>query len=375
VTARDRSEASISAIFQDLKQIFDEISSFSGSNRANEGSEETPKYLVSKEEEQRFRAEVQNEADRKRDALVKGIAGGDGASKRGASTYDVNTDKTTIKGGRRASSASAERPGNPATAGPVTAKVDTGRDRQQGQNPAAFVMWSKIKERITILETRWSQARRDCRQAVLQASIPINEGNQEYLQTRPVSSKSGTAFQQSQFSPAKSRDGKRPEEDLSERIQQRSVLLHRVLGVSTPISWVPANGDGGFGSNFDDERNIGLDMNRIHILQKDLLDISGLLSQSSQHFDNPATAQASTSRPGFDVVPASASSCEQQEIYLKLALKAQDIALHLSSLVPLAALALPADSPLASSMTGLELLRKEVCRMCGMYWSNATSTI
>jgi hypothetical protein len=116
----------------------------------------------------------------------------------------------------------------------------------------------------------------------------------------------------------------------------------------------------------------GLNLQRIHLLQKDLVgfaeDAFSFFSPDRNPPANPVEDKYPKSfrekiRPErtnmtLDPFPSSALNSEKQMKLLSLYSRSQELILHLSCLAPLSPLVL--DPPLSSSMTGLEALEKDL---------------
>ena len=117
----------------------------------------------------------------------------------------------------------------------------------------------------------------------------------------------------------------------------------------------------------------GLDLQRIHLLQRDLLrfseeafsflccDTVPLVQKDEKSRKNGDEYEENDRIDGnlnfTDSYPCNTKEVEKQMVMLNLFRRAQDLVLHLSCVAPLAPLVL--DSPYSSSMTGLEVLEKE----------------
>ena len=119
----------------------------------------------------------------------------------------------------------------------------------------------------------------------------------------------------------------------------------------------------------------GLDLQRVHLLQRDLIrfseDVFSFLScdnltqtrlqkeEKTNIIDkNKENKRDNGYSNNTDSYPCSTIEAEKQIIMLNLFRRAQDLMLHLSCIAPLAPLVL--ESPYLSSMTGIELLEKNI---------------
>ena len=139
----------------------------------------------------------------------------------------------------------------------------------------------------------------------------------------------------------------------------------QILGVRLPLSI--ARDESISGSNSDDTRDgshHGLDLSRIHLLQRDLVDFSNaaftlLCPETMNNGTRVAMSQKQQSDiHTVDPMPLNKNDSDWQLSLLHLRERARNLLLHLSCLAPLAPLVSPA--PWTSSLTGLDILEKEV---------------
>jgi hypothetical protein len=354
IVARDAAEASMTTLFLELKRVVDEITGFAGKDK------EAADYKVSASEKQRFQLAADQEEAVKRDKLIGNISR---SSKRGITVGDT----AVVKGGRRASSAS-------------TAASDKGAT---GSSCASNVIWTKVKEQISLLEGQWSHARRSCKQAVLKATIHVSERSPSYLACRRSQTATSDASCKAKYSPHK-RFGEGPraaiEKNDETTIPQNSALLHQVFGLSVPSAWKAASDqDNCFGKETDNS-TVAFDMKRISSLQQDLITFAELISGNAALRainagvsipPTPPTVRATETLDvlwvdgSYNAQPKTAEAASAQENNLRLMLVAQELTIHLAALSPLVPPSIDLNSPVSSRMTGLELLRAEVrCRSC-----------
>ena len=282
------------------------------------------------------------------------------------------------------------------------------------------IVWSKLQGRLSELHQQWEEARRDSRSAVLMNADVLSSTNLNsdctYLRNRssPGSGTkstnsasmltgrtawSGGGDNNNSSSTCRSTrvtsagDGRRlsggtscygsPTASLSCRLRLHQVVIlslssHffpvidrynivvQILGVRLPLS---ITGDESrSGSNSDDTRegsHHALDLARIHQLQRDLVDFSN--AAFTLLCPEAASTRTRTAMPQkqqldmhtVDPMPIDRNDSDWQLSLLRLRERARSLLLHLSCLSPLAPLVSPA--PWTSSLTGLDVLEKEVC--------------
>ena len=305
----------------------------------------------------------------------------------------------------------------------VTVSVSNSKQQQHQQQepkPAVFrapkedgssVIWGKLQARLAALHGQWSEARREARRLVLRSVEVHRECRKNLARAKGPSARSHARQDGGGAGGAVSR-----------------VRVHQVLGVVPPLSISSLTGvDEGLESEVMSE--FGLDLARIHLLQRDLVAfadaaqawtqqlmhahsnayVGGLDQTSNRNGKNnsrgggkggaaaddttaswllneeeevggrgrrreglgtggsfstimpipDAGQQDEASRCFFDPTPLTKQSASAQLAMEDLRLRARELVLHLACLAPLAPLAL--DSPLASSLTGLEALLSLVC--------------
>jgi hypothetical protein len=140
----------------------------------------------------------------------------------------------------------------------------------------------------------------------------------------------------------------------------------QILGVRLPLSMVgdESRSGGNSGENREGSPH-ALDLARIHLLQRDLVDFSNaafyLLCPGTVN-NQTRVAIPQKQHPDIhtvDPMPLDRNDGDWQLSLLQLREKARNLLLHLSCLAPLAPLVSPA--PWTSSLTGLDVLEKEVC--------------
>ena len=143
-------------------------------------------------------------------------------------------------------------------------------------------------------------------------------------------------------------------------------FVMQILGVRLPLSIV--GDESRSGGNSDENRegsHHALDLARIHLLQRDLVEFSTaaftlLCPEAVNNRTKVAIPQKQqTDIHTVDPMPLDRNDSDWQLSLLHLRERARNLLLHLSCLAPLAPLVSPA--PWTSSLTGLDVLEKEVC--------------
>lgn len=281
----------------------------------------------------------------------------------------------------------------PSSAAPAVEVKESPRASSYAQSQAAAapsVLWSKLLGRVTSLEAQWTGAQRAARHLAEHTDRrDVSKGNA--LKGSPPLQRTGVQYSSSSASAAgtKFSAGLTP---------SRSVVNHS-FGVQPALfSGGGAHGrhDGSLGNDGGDSVNspphppfssrasasghsfsaiseedrLGLDLSRIHLLQRDLVAFAEnafawtadtVFPADSQSEQNPTAhsrggRECSAQRPV--VLSVNERALKRQQSALALQTTAWDLLLHLSCVSPIAPLAL--DSPLRSSMTGLDALIHEV---------------
>lgn len=396
VCQRDHAEARMDSILVDLQNAVSEVAgmtgSASGSNKGIAAPLLTSPYIspdpadVTAEEDEAFRKEVNRQAaeqEAKRRIAAGPVSGrGKSLSARSTGCDEIQNSKLGPKSAnsstRMDTSASSINSSSSATVG------------------TSSIIWTKLASRVQAIHRQWDEARREARAAILR---PM-ELHRESLKNSRVSMGNP--------------DGSRPASSTPSQIR-----THQILGVKPPISLMNK------GSSWQ-ERGGGdcpleshwLDLQRVHQLQRDLIDFSEAAMELTHGPGFGRATPGSSSRGGVGVGRRSARSVRQHSwsqtqwdaadevdpvadalddslsmasmpsLPSALHLGASDIStiagdplplsrnqaaasdsidrlrgtartlvLHLAGMAPLAPLVL--DTPFSSSMTGLEALIKE----------------
>lgn len=304
-----------------------------------------------------------------------------------------------------------------ATGPPTEATKESPGASSYAQSPSVAaatpnVLWSKLLGRVTALEAQWSAAQRSARQLVDSADlreqkafayVPTLKGSPPLQRTSNNSSRDGSSGESrvqysARLTPSRSvvnhTFGVQPALVSS---ADASFSGNHPFGTSNHISAYSSTSSpphpppfsarssvhsvAAAGAELQDSSRLALDLSRVHLLQRDLVAFaeSAFAWTSDTVFPAPDISTHTTdvhSRVGSRsngsrmggvrdgsaqmplVLSADQRALGRQQSALALQAASWDLLLHLSCVAPIVPLAL--DSPLRSSMTGLDALVHEV---------------
>ena len=228
------------------------------------------------------------------------------------------------------------------------------------------VVWAQLLARMAALRGQWDEARRAAAEAAFGAvagglATGLSARHQ-YLRAGPSTTSSSSSSSNSQRCDAGS---------VSSRLH-----LHRVLGVAPPSAHAhhnaahPLSPGASSSSSFssssftDPDVAVGLDLPRVHALQRDLV----AFADAAFHLccDPSGEDEDGAGLPLPDPAPATATAVATQRALRGLRRTAADLLLHLAALAPAAPLT--AAAPWAGHMTALDSVDHEVCDLSALDW-------
>ena len=189
-------------------------------------------------------------------------------------------------------------------------------------NSSTNFIWTQLKTKIVDLRSQWEETMQVSRKILL-TEFKLPENSKEYVDFSP-------SIRHSK-SPRGISGG--PADYVH---KPSSIRLNQILGVN-PLS---SNADSEVTSN----QGIGLDVSRIHTIQRDLVTFVDSAYEFSQGLEK-----------------SKISNENMKELIEKLKDKAQNLLLRVSYLAPIAPLS--ADHPYSSSLTGIDLLLDEIIKL------------
>ena len=252
---------------------------------------------------------------------------------------------------------------------------------ETSRTSGSSVIWRKLQSRLSHIHKQWEEAREEVRQSGL-TSVDIHPHTAAFLlrkktggrrastsrsHQRAASDRNNSNYQRTDAEINNIRNGSRRntlvrknefeiESNLSVAYRVR---LHEILGVQASASTAAIKNSDRWDVGDDNlvELNHGLNLHRIHQLQRDLVDFAeaafSMCSDKNFHHRDKGSFHLRT-----DPVPIEADEVVRQSELLAMACRSQDLLLHLACLAPLTPLSSP--NPWVSTMTGMESLEKEV---------------
>ena len=376
VLKRDETEAKIAGVLVELRNSIGEIVEAGGSSSKGKTTSAVEKggtsvlrapadtstkgisavgtvALSNEEEMEVFRLEVEREKQEELAKKDKSL---------GISTAQVG------KGGVSGSSTKGRPPTTSLCAncsGRLSSKANTPSFTTPEQSGSSGVIWSKLLARIRALEDQWTGTQRAARR------LAEGVGGAHGLGSSPRSN------------PRRSSGGSSPSGGLlysAGNTPSRSLSNH-VLGVQPALFGAasedcafqgadifasppqPPSGRSSAGGDRAGAHNFGMDLARIHLLQRDLVAFAEqAFGWTSDCVFPEASSGGSDPSQHPDAIPPSLSAAHRQQRALDMHLAASDLVLHLSCVSPVAPLALR--SPFRSCLTGLDALIQEVSVCC-----------
>lgn len=204
-------------------------------------------------------------------------------------------------------------------------------------------IWHRLQKKLQAIQGQWTEARREAKMCASNFKAQYLRSN-PFPDKKPATGSSGDAnvsrrsSSSSSYSPyhiagSPSKDGLEGADDpfasLSKPIEQ---LTKKALGLNS-FSLSSPNATNCAEGGFDP--SIGLDLPRIHLMQRDLINLSNCL------FEWNSNSNDSHLKGGR--FPCDEDECKSAQIAVDMNLRSCEMLLHLSCIAPVAALSLPDD--------------------------------
>ena len=361
LSKRDQAEAQLTAIITDLKTAVDEIVSIgnpSSTNIVMDNSKRSTSSASSSSDTYDKSAAVAKE---KRRSSIQPLAAFIAADKdqhidstSGMVTEDER--KSYLKeilreesSGDVALAAKVPLPPEksmkaPAAKPPIQPSFSRPHD---GDSPSSLGMWYRLQKRLNVIQSQWMEAKKEAKMFVSRANAKNHFSSPPHGDPRKSVAGSGHSTRRGAASyspyhiassPTKDQDKEDAFSILSKPVDQ---LTKQMLGLHAAASIPSSCEESGI------DPNIGLDLPRIHLLQRDLINLSNALFDCSKEFK-------------LERFPCSQEEGDRAAATSALQSRCCELLLHLACMAPVAALSLPDDSPLNASVTAVTALEKAI---------------
>ena len=373
LSKRDQAEAQLTAIITELKTAVDEVVSIGNTPSTNSGVEPSSRRVSSSPSSyndtyNNKNASVTNDSTKEKrrssvQPLAAFIAADNEQLNNGMVTEDERASylKEVLREESQVNATSAtqtplplEKPLLKGSSYKPPIPPSANYRSHDGDAPSSLGMWHRLQKRLNLVQSQWMEAKKEAKMCASQATTAktsFNSPPQHGDQRRSASvsgigqsSRRGYSPYHIASSPTKDLDKEDAFSVLSKPVDQ---LTKQILGLHT-VSATPSSCEQ---SGIDP--SIGLDLPRIHLLQRDLVNLSNTLFDFSKEF------QLS------DRFPCSHEEVDRAASTSALQSRCCELLLHLACMAPVAALSLPDDSPLNASVTAIAALEKAIASANG----------